>query len=91
MKYNEVTIGDGGIMTIGINNGAHKGMTAFNTFSESGATGTTEITTAVSVAAKGAAIGNLAAVGDGQGVTGGTANKSYVENYEASNGGVLSV
>lgn len=91
VSYNEVTIGDNGIMSVGINNQAIKGMTAFNIFSESGGMGSAEITKAVGIYPYAAAIGNLAAVADGKGLTGGTADTSYVENYEASNGGVLSV
>ncbi len=88
VTYNEVTMGDNGIMTIGINNGAHKGMTAFNIFSESGAVGSAEITNCVNIAAKGGAIGNLGAVGNGQAVSGGTDEISFVENYSASGGGL---
>jgi len=87
VHHNEITIGDGGIMTIGINNGAHKGMTNFNTFSSSGGVTSTAITNCVNIAAKAGAIGNLCAVAHNAAVSGGTDEVSFVRNYSASSGG----
>jgi hypothetical protein len=83
--HNEVTIGDGNTATLCISNQAIKGHTDFNVFSESGGSGVTSggtITNAISVAAAGAAIGNLGAVGSGKLLSGGTAAHSFVGNID---------
>jgi hypothetical protein len=83
VNYNEVTIGDKQIATIGINNAAVKGHTDFNLFSECGGIEQTAggtITKCISVAADGCAIGNIGAVGTGQMLTGGTTLHSFAQN-----------
>jgi hypothetical protein len=83
VNYNEIILGDTQIATVGIANGAVKGQTNFNIFSESGgaavASGGT-ITKCISIAATGCAIGNRAAVGTTQVLTGGTSAHSYSDN-----------
>ena len=83
VNHNQITIGDGNIATIGISNGAVKGHTDFNIFSESGGSGPSDggtITTCIVIHASGCAIGNRAAVGTGQILSGGTSAHSYSDN-----------
>jgi hypothetical protein len=83
VNYNEIIIGDTQIATIGIANGAVKGQTNFNIFSESGGAGVASggtITKCISIAATGCAIGNRAAVGTGQVLTGGTSAHTFSDN-----------
>jgi len=86
VNYNEIIIGDTQIATIGIANGAVKGQTNFNIFSESGGAGVSDggtITKCIAINASGCAIGNIGAVGTGQLLSGGTTLHSYAENYGA--------
>jgi hypothetical protein len=83
VNYNEIIIGDTQIATIGISNGAVKGQTNFNLFSESGGSGVSDggtITKCISIYPSGCAIGNRAAVGSTQILTGGTSAHSYSDN-----------
>lgn len=82
-NYNTIIIGDGNILTIGIDNSAVKGETNFNTFSESGGASVGSggtITNAFNIHATGCAIGNRAAVGTAQLCSGGTADHTFVDN-----------
>ena len=83
VSYNEIIIGDTQIATIGISNAAVKGQTNFNWFSECGGAAVADggtITKCVSIHASGCAIGNRAAVGTTQILTGGTSAHSYCDN-----------
>ena len=84
VSYNEIIIGDTQIATIGISNYAIKGQTNFNWFSECGGNAVTTnggtITKCISINPSGCAIGNRAAVGTTQILTGGTSAHSYSDN-----------
>jgi hypothetical protein len=86
VNHNQITIGDTQIATIGIYNGAVKGNTNFNIFSESGGSGVADggtITKCITIHASGCAIGNIGAVGTGQLLDGGTTLHSYAHNFGA--------
>lgn len=93
VSYNQFSIGNDATATLCINNGAVIGNTNFNIFGTCGGSGVAtnggQIGHAISIHASGNAIGNLGAVGDGEMVTGGTANHSYCENYDGNSGGSL--
>jgi hypothetical protein len=92
VNHNQVTIGDTNIATVGIYNGAVKGHTDFNIFSECGGSGVSDggtITKCVSIHPSGCAIGNRMAVATTHGVTGGTADVSYCNNKDGLNGGAV--
>ncbi len=83
VNHNQINIGDGNIATIGISNAAVKGNTNFNLFSESGGAAVSSggtISKCISIHATGCAIGNRAAVGTTQILTGGTSAHSYSDN-----------
>lgn len=85
VRYNEITIGDTQTATIGISNAAVKGRTDFNIFSESGGSGVSDggtITNCISIHASGAATGNRCSVASGAFATGGTAGKSFCDNFD---------
>ncbi|MDD5065332.1 MAG: hypothetical protein PHQ35_11315 [Phycisphaerae bacterium] len=82
-SHNEITIGDGNILTVGIQNSAVKGATDFNIFSESGGAAVSSggtITKAIAIHATGSAKGNRGAVGTTQMLNGGTSAHSYCDN-----------
>ncbi|KKN42612.1 hypothetical protein LCGC14_0711620 [marine sediment metagenome] len=84
VSYNQFTIGDGNTATICISNGAVKGNTNFNIFSEAGGSGAVNggtITKCYTIHVSGCAIGNRGAVSTGKMGSGGTTLKSYSENY----------
>ena len=93
VSYNQFSIGNDSTATLCINNGAVIGNTNFNVFGTCGGSGVAtnggQIGHAISINPSGNAIGNLGAVGDGEMVTGGTANHSYCENYDGNSGGSL--
>ena len=93
VSYNQFSIGNDSTATICIANNAYLGNTNFNIFSTCGGSGVAtyggQIGHAISIHTSGNAIGNLGAVGDGEMVTGGTANHSYCENYDGNSGGSL--
>ena len=84
---NEITIGDGATATVGISNAAIKGMTRGNTFGGAGADCTW--THCVAVNGDGNAIGNRGVVADHVLVTGGTNDKSFSDNMNGVNGGLV--
>jgi len=93
VSYNHFSIGNTScVATLVIQNGAVLGNTNFNVFSTCGGNAVAsggEIGHCISIAATGNAIGNMGAVGDGEVVTGGTANHSFCENYDGNSGGSL--
>lgn len=85
VRYNEITIGDTQIATIGISNAAVKGRTDYNLFSESGGASVSDggtITNCISISVSGAATGNRCNVGTGQALSGGTASHSFNDNMD---------
>jgi hypothetical protein len=94
VSNNEITIGDGNTATIGISNQAVKGTTNFNLFNESHADGGYVGGTfgaAISIAASGAALGNLMGVATGHGLDGGTAEQSFSNNRDGASGGATPI
>ena len=92
VNHNQITIGDTQIATVGIYNGAVKGHTDFNVFSECGGSGVSDggtITKCVTIHGSGCAIGNRMAVANGHGLSGGTADVAYCDNKDALNGGAV--
>lgn len=87
VNYNDFMIGDGNTATVVVKNLATKGTVNFNNFQLAAGDGT--ITHAIQVGAWGSAIGNRACVQDGAIMTGGTVDISFVDNYNASNGGTI--
>ena len=85
--YNEITIGDGATATIGISNAAVKGMTRGNVFGGAGSDCTW--THCISVNGDGNAIGNRGVVADSILVAGGTNDKSFSDNMNGVDGGVV--
>ncbi len=84
---NEITIGDGLTATVGIQNLATKGMVAGNMFGQAGADSTW--THCIQVSSFGNAIGNRGVVADGILVTGGANDKSFSDNMNGVNGGLI--
>ncbi len=84
---NEITIGDGLTATVGIQNLATKGMVADNRFGQAGADSTW--THCIQVSSFGNAIGNRGVVADGILVVGGASDKSFSDNMNGVNGGVI--
>jgi hypothetical protein len=85
VNHNQIPIGDTQIATIGIANGAVKGSTNYNLFSECGGSGVSDggtITNCISIHASGCAIGNRCAVASGAFATGGTAAHSFSDNLD---------
>lgn len=91
---NEISCHNGMVMDYGIINESSGGMTNDNDVSESGgdgAVGGGTITVAVQVLAGACAIGNRCAVGTGQGLAGGTASHSFVDNRDGQAGGATPI
>jgi len=85
---NYITIGNSGNATYGIRNLSGKGMVADNYFSE---TGTSTITSCVTIGATGAAIGNRASVATGHfSDASGTTGVSYTDNTDGITNGASS-
>lgn len=88
VKNNEITIGDTCTATIGISNGAVKGITSGNMISECGGTGATSggtVTKAFAIHASGSLIGNRCAVATGKLMSsGGTTAVSWVDNLDGT-------
>ncbi len=89
IKYNEITIGDGMVATIGIKNNSVKGVTDFNTFHTGGGGSGGTFTHCISIHASGSAIGNRGTVADSVLVTGGTNDASFSDNMNGVDGGVI--
>lgn len=87
VTHNDITIGDGLTATVGIQNLATKGMVAYNDFGQAGADSTW--THCVQVSSFGNAIGNRGVVADGIIVVGGAADKSFSDNMNGVNGGLI--
>ena len=85
--FNEITIGDGATATVGIYNGASKGMVRGNVFGQAGADSTW--THCIAIGSNGNAIGNRGVVADSILVTGGTSDKSFSDNMNGVNGGAV--
>ncbi len=84
---NQITIGDGLTATVGIQNLATKGMVADNRFGQAGADSTW--THCIQISSFGNAIGNRGVVADGVLVTGGASDKSFSDNMNGVNGGLI--
>ncbi len=83
------------VLDYGIINNSIGGLTAYNIVSECGGDGVASnggtITVAISVDPSGTAVGNLCAVGTGQGLAGGTAEHSFVNNRDGASGGATPI
>ena len=86
-NYNEITIGDGLTATVGIQNLATKGKVAYNEFGQAGNDSTW--THCIQVSQYGNAIGNRGVVADGILVAGGVQHKSFSDNMNGVDGGVI--
>ncbi len=87
VTHNDITIGDGMTATVGIQNLATKGMVAYNDFGQAGADSTW--THCIQVSSFGNAIGNRGVVADSILVVGGAADKSFSDNMNGVNGGLI--
>ena len=87
VNYNEITIGDGATATVGIYNGATKGMVRGNVFGQAGSDSTW--THCISIGSYGNAIENRGVVADGILVAGGVQHKSFSDNMNGVDGGVI--
>lgn len=87
VSYNDFFIGDGNTATTVISNLATKGTVNYNNFQLAASDGT--ITHAITVGSWGSAVGNRACVADGEIMTGGTVDISFVDNMNAANGGTI--
>jgi hypothetical protein len=85
--YNDFFLGDGNIVTIGINNAATKGSANYNDFMSAGSDATW--THCIAIGSYGSAIGNRGCVGDGAIITGGVNDVTNVDNMNAVNGGAV--
>lgn len=86
-NYNDFMLGDGNTATVGIRNLATKGSVNYNTFGQAADDAT--YTHCVQVATWGSAIGNRGAVADSILVTGGVSDKSFSDNMNGVNGGLI--
>lgn len=86
---NTIILGDGNIATIGINNGAYKGETNYNTFGVGGGATCGVFTHCITINAVGTAIGNRGPVADSVLLAGGTNDASFADNMNGVNGGVI--
>ena len=95
VDYNDFTVGDGNTWTAAINNAAVKGSVKFNTFSEAAASGAGDsagtFTACITAGLGVAVIGNRGGVLTGHLLSGGTANRSFCENFDGETGGSVSV
>ena len=88
VNYNDFMIGDGNTATVGILNLATKGSCNYNTFA--GAANDGAFTHCIQIGAAGSAIGNRSSISaDGEIVIGGVQHKSYSDNMNSVNGGVV--
>ncbi len=88
VNYNDFMIGDGNTATVGIKNLATKGSCNYNTFA--GAANDGAFTHCIQVSQWGSAIGNRSSISaDGEIVTGGVQHKSFSDNMNSVNGGVV--
>ena len=95
VSYNDIICaGNNAVMDYGI---FHTGLGAtvkYNNITESGGTGSANggtITVAISLGTDGCAIGNMCAVTATQGLAGGTASVSFVQNFDAASGGATAI
>ncbi len=83
------------VLDYGIYNDSIGGMTAHNIVSEAGGSGVATnggtVTVAIYINASGSAVDNLCAVGTGQGLAGGTASHSFVNNRDGQAGGATPI
>ena len=84
--YNDATVGEVNTVTTVFNNLAVKGHTDFNNIM---ATSDATMTDAITVNALGCAMGNLIAAPSQASVTGGTVDRSFVQNFTATDGGLV--
>ena len=84
---NDFFLGDGNIVTIGVNNAATKGSVNYNSFMAAGSDATW--THCIAIGSYGAAIGNRGCVGDGAIITGGANDITNVDNMNAVDGGTV--
>ncbi|KKM73946.1 hypothetical protein LCGC14_1405260, partial [marine sediment metagenome] len=87
VTHNDITIGDGLTATVGIQNLATKGMVSYNDFGQAGSDSTW--THCIQVSSFGNAIGNRGVVADSVLVTGGVNDKSFSDNMNGVNGGLI--
>jgi hypothetical protein len=86
---NHISFANAGTRNYGIFNDSTGGITADNYISESGEINTCVVSQAIHVNVAGCAINNRCAVKTGQGVDGGTAGESFVDNRDALAGGAV--
>lgn len=84
---NEITIGDGATATVGISNLATKGMVRGNVFGQAGSDSTW--VHCIAVSSFGNAVENRGVVADSVLVTGGVNDKSFSDNMNGVNGGLV--
>lgn len=89
IRYNEVTIGDGGTVTVAFYNDSVKGSVDYNVFKGGGGAGGGTFGHCVYVNASGSAIGNRATVVAGGIVAGGTDEVSFSDNMNSVGGGAV--
>lgn len=91
VQHNDIQIGDtNNTATVGVQVDSEKGIVSDNNFyAAQTATGAGVFTHAISVAAGGCAFGNRANVADSEIVTGGTDEKSFVNNQNSVAGGTV--
>jgi len=85
--FNEITIGDGTIATVGISNAATKGMVRGNVFGGAGSDCTW--THCIAIGSYGNAVGNRGVVATSELITGGEQHNSCSDNMDGTNGGVI--
>ena len=89
IAYGNDAVMDGGIVCYGLG-----GMVKYNNISESGGTGANQggtITVGITLDAAQCAIGNMCALTATQGLAGGTASVSFVQNFDAAGGGATAI
>ena len=83
------------VLDYGIYNDSIGGLTAYNIVSEAGGNGVASnggtVTVAIYINASGTAVGNRCAVGTGQGLAGGTASHTFVDNKDGQAGGATEI
>ena len=89
IRYNEVTIGDGGTVTCAFYNNSVKGSVDYNVFKSGGGASGGTFTHCVHVHTSGSAIGNRATALEGCIVTGGTDEVSFSDNMNSVAGGAV--
>jgi len=89
IAYGNDAVMDGGIVCFGLG-----GMVKYNNITESGGTGANQggtITVGVTLDAAQCAIGNMCALTATQGLAGGTASVSFVQNFDGAAGGAAAI